>query len=258
MRTLVIRPGAIGDCILSLPAIESIVADYKEVWTPSAVVPLIRHADRVDAISRTGLDFLGLPALEPPPQLLERLRSFDRIVSWYGTNRPEFRAAAGLPFEFLAALPVGGVTHAADFFLAQLGMPPGAAPSIPLEPAPRGEQIVIHPFSGGPRKNWPLENFLDLARRLRNVEWCAGPDEPLDRARRFDNLLDLARWLASARLYIGNDSGISHLAAAVGAPVIAIFGPTDSRVWAPRGPRVTVLASPSIDDVHNATIAMLS
>ena len=253
-----IRPGAIGDCIVSLPAIDSIAADYKEVWTPSAVVPLIRRADRVDAISRTGIDLLGLPALAPPPQLLGRLRSFDRIVSWYGTNRPEFReAVADLPFEFHPALPVGGVTHAVDFFLAQLGRPPGATPSIPLEPAPRREHIVIHPFSGSPRKNWPLENFRELASRLPNAEWCAGPDEPLDGARRFDNLLDLARWLASARLYIGNDSGISHLAAAAGTPVIAIFGPTDPRVWAPRGPRVTVLASPSVDDVYNATIAML-
>jgi len=50
----------------------------------------------------------------------------------------------------------------------------------------------------------------------------------------------LARWLAAASVYIGNDSGISHLAAACGAPVIALFGPTNPRVWAPRG-RVCVL-----------------
>ena len=254
-----IRPGAIGDCIVSLPAIDSIKADYKEVWTPSAVVPLVRRADLVDPISRTGLDLLGLPSLAPPPALLERLRTFDRIVSWYGTNRPEFReAVADLPFEFHAPLPEGAAAiHATDFFLGQLGLPAGAAPSIPLEPAPRCEHIVIHPFSGSPRKNWPMENFRALATGLPLAEWCAGPEEPLDGARRFDNLLDLARWLASARLYIGNDSGISHLAAAVGTPVIAIFGPTDPRVWAPRGPRVTVLQSPSPDDVRNATIAML-
>ena len=55
------------------------------------------------------------------------------------------------------------------------------------------------------------------------------------------SLVELARELASARLYIGNDSGITHLAAAVGCPTIALFGPTDAAVWAPRGGHVTAL-----------------
>ena len=53
-----------------------------------------------------------------------------------------------------------------------------------------------------------------------------------------EDLYELACWLRSARVYIGNDSGIAHLAAAVGTPVIALFGPTDPDVWAPRGSRV--------------------
>ncbi len=56
-----------------------------------------------------------------------------------------------------------------------------------------------------------------------------------------DNLWDLACWLAHARLYIGNDSGITHLAAAVGTPVVAIFGPTDPEIWAPRGAPVRIV-----------------
>ena len=67
------------------------------------------------------------------------------------------------------------------------------------------------------------------------MEWCAGPEEELADAVRFENLYDLACWLSSARLYIGNDSGITHLAAASGAPVLALFGPTDPAIWAPRG-----------------------
>ena len=58
---------------------------------------------------------------------------------------------------------------------------------------------------------------------------------------RFENLYDLACWLASARVYIGNDSGITHLAAAVGTPVVAIFGPTDPVVWAPRGKDISLV-----------------
>ena len=50
---------------------------------------------------------------------------------------------------------------------------------------------------------------------------------------RFENLLDLAEWMAGARLYIGNDSGITHLAAAVGVPVIAIFTSSDPKIWGP-------------------------
>jgi ADP-heptose:LPS heptosyltransferase len=103
---------------------------------------------------------------------------------------------------------------------------------------------VIHPFSGSPRKNWPLDNFRRLARGLERrmpVRWCAGPeDPPLPDAHRLDDLYELACWLAQASLYIGNDSGITHLAAAVGTPVLAIFGPTDPAVWAPRGPHVRI------------------
>ena len=73
------------------------------------------------------------------------------------------------------------------------------------------------------------------------VHWCRGPeDPPLDRAVTMGSLWDLACWLARASLYIGNDSGITHLAAAVGTPTLALFGPTDPAVWAPRGPNVRV------------------
>ena len=80
-----------------------------------------------------------------------------------------------------------------------------------------------------------------VARLSIPVRWCAGPEETLDDAVRFKDLYELACWLARARVYIGNDSGITHLAAAVGTPVVAIFGPTDPAVWAPRGERVAVV-----------------
>ena len=81
------------------------------------------------------------------------------------------------------------------------------------------------------------------------VRWCAGPEEALEGAERFDDLYELACWLASARLYIGNDSGISHLAAAVGVPTIAIFVASDPQVWVPRGDRVQVLSAQANPDV---------
>src|SRR5207302_7263558 len=83
------------------------------------------------------------------------------------------------------------------------------------------------------------EKFREVARQLKiPVRWCAGPEEELEDAIHINNLYDLACWLARARVYIGNDSGISHLAAAVGTPTIVLFGPTDPAVWAPLGSRV--------------------
>ena len=78
-----------------------------------------------------------------------------------------------------------------------------------------------------------------------------GPrEDELPGARRFDDLHDLACWLAGARVYIGNDSGPTHLAAAVGTPVVALFGPSDPAVWAPRGPRVRVAAAPTLEAIE--------
>lgn len=253
-RRLIVRPGGIGDCILSLPAMEHLRAEYTEVWVPSAVVPLIRFA-KAHAIASTGIDLLGLPGLEPPAGLIARLRSFDSIVSWYGANRAEFREhiqLLGLPFQFLDALPKpGGQIHAADFFLGQVGGDGAAVPAIECEGIASADFAVIHPFSGSASKNWPLERFREAAARLSvPVRWCAGPEEPLADAVRFDNLYELAGWLASARVYVGNDSGITHLAAAVGTPVVGIFGPTDPAVWRPRGARVSVLSGARWDEIQ--------
>lgn len=232
---------------------ERLRSDTTEVWVPSAIVPLIRSAP-ARAIASTGLDLLGLPGVEPPPALIEKLCGFDSIVSWYGSNREEFREhvrSLGLPFQFLDALPERGAkVHAADFFLRQAGGIGRAVPRIECESITRGDFAVIHPFSGSARKNWPLERFRELAERLPcPVRWCAGPEEVLEGAERFEDLYELARWLARARLYIGNDSGITHLAAAVGTPVVAIFGPTDPEVWGPRGERVTVIRGESLEDL---------
>ena len=250
VRRLIIRPGGIGDFIVSLPALEGLKGDYTEIWTAPANVSLARFADRARSIPSTGLDRLGIT--EAPPRLIDGLRQFDSIVSWYGANRPEFRelvAEMGLPFTFFTALPMeGDGRHATDFYLEQVRtIVPVASDGIPRIACPDGiteNFAVIHPFSGSAKKNWPLDRFRELARELEKtmpVQWCAGADDPpLDDAVRFDDLYELACWLARASLYVGNDSGITHLAAAVGIPVLALFGPTDPAVWGPRGANVRV------------------
>ena len=266
MRRLLIRPGGIGDCVLSLPALEFLKTDYTEVWVRGDVVPLVRFADRVCSIASTALDLLGLPEIDPPPGLLDRLRSFDSIVSWYGSNREPFAAAMhdlGVPVRFLAALPPAGERiHAADFFLRQAGSSAVAAPRIECGEVARGEFAVIHPFSGSARKNWPMDRFRELARRLpAPVLWCAGPDDWLQDAVRIENLFELAQRLAASRVYIGNDSGITHLAAAAGARVVAVFGPTDPARWGPRGERVRIVSGRldgiGVDQVFDAVRRLL-
>lgn len=258
MRRLLIRPGGIGDVIVSLPALEHLAreASFTEVWTTTATVPLIGFADRVRAIADTGLDTLEI---RPSARLREILAGFDEIHTWYGSGREQFRdAMQGLPVRFHAALPASPAVHATDFYLAQVGAAGGAVPriAVPGIPLPRDDRgfAAIHPFSGSLRKNWPRERFAEVAAQLAlPVEWIAGPEEELPGARRFDDLSALARWLAGASVYLGNDSGITHLAAACGVPVVAVFGPTDPAVWAPRG-RVAVVRQPSLDAVTVASV----
>ena len=238
MRRLLIRPGAIGDFILSLPTLEAARADYTEVWAPRPVLPLVRFADATRAIIDTGIERVGVVAGER----VAALETFDSIYSWYGTNRPEFReAVTHLPFTFFPALPPGS-----------------GVPCIPVPARPSGDFAVVHPFASSAAKRWPLENFRELAEGLDcPVRWLAGPEESLDQAERFEDLFDLACWLAAARVYIGNDSGISHLAAAVGTPTLAIFLTSDPKVWAPRGLHARVLERPAVTAALAAARGML-
>jgi hypothetical protein len=120
--------------------------------------------------------------------------------------------------------------------------------------------LAVHPGSGSPAKNWPLERFLEAAPGLAGAEpWLlvAGPAEDTLAAPRGAILARewpprvLGAALGRAALVLGNDSGISQLAAAAGAPTLALFGPTDPALWAPVGPRVVTLraASASLADL---------
>jgi hypothetical protein len=121
-----------------------------------------------------------------------------------------------------------------------------------------GEVVVVHPGSGGRRKCWPLANFVRVARRLREsgrgvclllgpteVEWWSDTDLNA-LADEFPTLRlpepdVLAAALAAARAVVANDSGPAHLAALLGTPTVAIFGPTSPAVWQPVGRAVHVL-----------------
>lgn len=238
MRRLLIRPGAIGDVIVSLPALEWLKADYTEVWVPSATVPLIQFADKVRSIASSRIDMLT-------DGFAERFQQFEEVHSWYKSNAEEL-LGINKNCHFYPLLG-GGSEHACDVCLKQVGGPLGLRPKIRVEYVAR-ETIVIHPFSGSDRKNWPYEHFVELAKRLPwPVEWAQD---------RFENLLELAEWIAGARLYIGNDSGITHLAAAVGVPVLAIFMQSEPSIWAPD--RAKILRNPELAHVIDAANELLA
>jgi heptosyltransferase III len=81
--------------MVSLPALECLKSGYYEIWTAARTTSLIRFADRTRSIASTGLDMLELGQADS--KLIESLRSFDSIVSWYGANREEFRSEVRRP-----------------------------------------------------------------------------------------------------------------------------------------------------------------
>jgi len=154
--------------------------------------------------------------------------------------------SAGLalkPHEPLGLEPDSEAIAIADALLSKAGIDPGA----PI--------FLFHPGSGSPRKNWPLKRFLSVARAARDLRGLAplaitGPadeaerheiartDFPVMNAPPVEALLSL---LSRASAYAGNDSGVSHLAAAARTSGVVIFGPTDPAVWAPDSARLRII-----------------
>jgi len=127
--------------------------------------------------------------------------------------------------------------------------------------------VMIHPGAGAPEKCWPLERFVELGRACEaavlvvgEVEADRWPAERIDALRRefpvltCPPLVVLAGVLAGARAFAGNDSGPAHLAAALGVPTVALFGPSRSQHFAPRGPSVNVLVAQPLDRIGVAEV----
>jgi len=166
--------------------------------------------------------------------------------------------------------------HVTEWHRAQLhgqGLMLEKAPLPLLRNNPDGA-IVIHPGAGGEAKCWPREKFLQLGRDLkRNGFWptfILGEAEMERWGVKFVQALhaefswylhmgfyELAERLGRARLFVGNDSGVSHLAAMMGVPVIELFGPSDEMQWRAVGPQVHVLRaeSPGERDLSKLEVA---
>jgi heptosyltransferase-2 len=302
---LFIRGGALGDFILTLPAIRAFCSAYPAARVEILGYPHIAvlaekrgYAAAVRPIDQRGMAGFFAEGGDLDPVLVSYLGSFDLVVSFLYDPDTVFQrnlrragatgllAAEGRPgagahaSEQLAAwLPKAGVRAAIEaprLFPSEAD----AAEAAAAHPPAGAARVVLHLGSGSPSKNWPARRFAGLAARLagKGFEVLAvdGPaDEPARKefwasplppgVRRCSGLKlnVLAALLSRCAAFVGHDSGISHLAAAAGAPVCAIFGPTDARVWRPRGERVVVLqrgASPSAvgeEEVERAVLGLV-
>lgn len=291
-RVLIVHQGAIGDFILSLPAIASLREHYQKAHFEIAGFPKILslaygryYADKV--ISIDGKEWAMLYMERPifSQRLVDYLSMFDLGVIFTANPNPIFvknLKRAGLQhFLQIRTLPSNGEQiHITDYILSSLNriglnassMYPRLyltksdrlfAEGFLKEVGIRGDKtlIAIHPGSGGKKKVWMPERFVRLVYRLsQKLEATfliiSGPADEcfvetlLLHISSLDPILiknlplpHVASIIERCGIYIGNDSGITHMAASLAVPTIAIYGPTDPEIWGPRGPHVSILAS---------------
>jgi heptosyltransferase-2 len=271
---IVLRACALGDLVLTGPLLERLPDPF--LVAHSEHVALARAAGWIESgcdADLAGLHALHADEPEPArlaPVLRERLARGEPvlILGRPGPRRDALArglAAAGArEIRVRDPLPPPG-EHAADHLASALGACRAAAiPRIGLsaDVRARGREllralgldparspIALHPGAGSETKRWPAEYWASTWSELRDsgqpVIVCGPADEAPARqlADRIDapilrdlSLLDLAAALAGCRALLGHDSGISHLAAALGLATLALFGPSDPAQWAPRGP----------------------
>ena len=233
MKILIVRTCAVGDFVLNLPAIIALqkmhsYARFALVGNPSTL-DLARNFIAVDAIHSVELQPWARLFYEPIPDL-----QFDRAIVWMKDPVvAENLSASGIP-SVMRADPFPAFGHAADHLLRVLQL---LRPELPDWRHLVTNDVVVHAGSGSAKKNWPY--FDELMERLPAVR--ALPEGL--------SLTELARYLATCRAFIGNDSGITHLAAYIGCPTVALFGPTDPRVWGPIGRRSRVIWKTKLEDI---------
>lgn len=247
MRFLVIRACAIGDFVLHLPALRALTDAHRE-----ATFTLVGYPATL-ALARTFLPVEAIGSIEAQPWAglfagpLGDL-GFDAAWVWMKDRLvAENLRKSGIP-EVFDADPFPPSGHASAHLLRTVNLP---APELPDLWESESTRVILHPGSGSPAKVWP--GFADLARALPGAVILVGPCETrLEFAnRRLEHLSlpEVGDELRRCRVFVGNDSGITHIAAYWGIPTVALFGPTDPGIWGPVGRRVKIVQKPSLADI---------
>jgi heptosyltransferase-3 len=232
-KTLIVRACAIGDFVLNLSALVALQNTRPEARFTlvgnASTLELAREFVPVDRIHSIDLQPWSRLFYEPLPNL-----EFDNAIVWMKDPVVANNlSASGVP-DVIRADPFPVFGHAADHLLRTLNL---SRPRLPDLWNPTGSDIIVHPGSGSTKKNWPF--FDELMRRL--------PESRL--LPQNLSLTDLSQFLRTVRAFVGNDSGITHLSAYLGCPTIALFGPTDSRVWGPIGHRSRIIWKSKLEDI---------
>jgi heptosyltransferase III len=275
---LVIRGGAIGDLIVTLPVLAALKQRY-----PQAKIELLANpataslavefsvADKVRDLGSLFLAPLFAPNGNPSDESKSWLAGFDVIVSYLHdpNNVFEMNVRRFFPAKYIAG-PHRPDNNASIHATSQLLKPLHESLDIHFDVQSSmfnvqrcfSNLVAIHPGSGSPLKNWPEANWRSLLEDLvaqtnLNFLLIGGEAEreripalaPLIPSHRLTlavdlPLVELASRLKTARTFIGHDSGITHLAALLGLECIVLWGPTNEHVWRPMGERVHVLRDP--------------
>ena len=262
-KTVVVRAGALGDFVLVLPLVQALLAAGRHVRLVTRasygclLPPCCQGVEMID-LNAQPVNALFQPT-GPLPSVLRSILDQADLCLFTAPDATIARRVAGLVSSVSWFDPrPNSPPHVAVRYLAQAGFAvPHGMLDRPLWPQrPTGDALWIHPGSGSGVKNAPVSFFAEVAK-----EWQLATGEQVvvsfgeadlallepvrtEFARRqvacetvvMPRLAELVDWLpARARRYLGNDSGVSHLAAALGLSAVVLFGPTDPRVWRPIG-----------------------
>ena len=285
MRITLIHQAALGDTVLLLPLIRSLRLRFAgcaiQVVTRPNFGQLLQMWGLVESYAsaddREHTAWFSEPDAPGKPNSRPAWTDANLVISavsngndpWAHNAKTVIRGGgAGVPapglFFFDPRPPADYPGHVTQWHreqLAQAGLDLPEAPPQLARPNPDGA-ILIHPGSGGDAKCWPRERFVALGRSLKRngilpviilgeaeqERW--GREAIAELQEEFAwylhmGLYELAERMSRARLYLGNDSGVTHLAAAMGIPVLALFGPSNDIQWRPIGPGVRVIRAPA-------------
>jgi heptosyltransferase-3 len=258
-RIAVIRLRSLGDCVLTTPALALLKNHRPDLKITVIVEP------QFAAI------FEGNPDIDEtrdgacPADLALNLHGGTRSMGLTLQTRAKLRAGfAHHRYGFIYShkipraqeiLNVHRRVHTAEHLASAmfwLGVPQSEIPRAKLAaelPSALPPYAVIHPFASAPDKTWHAERFIEVARRLSGLEpvFLAGPGDDASRFESFrvwknEPLSRVKSLMAGASLFIGNDSGPAHIAAAFGVPAVVLFGSSEPTTWAPWRTESQVLA----------------
>lgn len=263
-RVAIIRLRSLGDCVLTTPALALL-----KRFRPDLDVSVVAE-ERFHDLFTGGADVDAV--LPPRLGLLRRARPSLCLNLHGGTRSAWMTALSGARFRagfrhfryqqaYNVRIPraqeilgVNRTVHTAEHLASAifaLGAPVTDIPRARLFAPGAGRPcVVIHPFATGPDKTWPAENFLAVARQLHlDTIFIGGPGDDLAFFREFPVLAgaplsEIQSILASAVLFLGNDSGPAHIAAAFGVPSVVLFGSSNPAIWSPWRAPAEVLTSP--------------